>query len=188
MIEQLETRLIKSAPHFRAIWLLPTHLNFSLSDQAIVEKLRPIYAPDSPFYEDIVEHKDFEVIEKEMEHWVAFWRQVSAEEKPKRVLDCLNYKSGFNIDLYPNVNVIFLHFLSLPVTTCSVERSFSEMRLLKTWLCSTMTDNCLSSLALMHFNYEVDIPYELLMQKWSSSKNRLISLTISDWYDEESTA
>ena len=81
-----------------------------------------VYAPDSPFYEDIVEHGDFEVIEKEMEHWVAFWRQVSAEEKPKRVLTCLNYKSGFNIDLYPNVNVIFLHFLSLPVTTCSVER------------------------------------------------------------------
>ena len=29
MIEQLDTQLIKSAPHFRAIWLLPTHLDFS---------------------------------------------------------------------------------------------------------------------------------------------------------------
>ena len=73
--------------------MLPTHLDFLLSDQAIVEKLRPIYTPDSPFYEDIVEHGDFEVIEKEMEHWVAFWRQVSAAEKPKRALDCLNSKS-----------------------------------------------------------------------------------------------
>ena len=86
--------------------------------------------------------------------------------------------------LYPNVKVVFLVFLTLPVTTCSVERSFSEMRLLKTWLRSSMTDERLSALALMHFNYELEIPYEKLIIKWSQLKDRLIDLDLVDWFEE----
>ena len=52
-----------------------------------------------------------------------------------------------------------------------------------TWLRSTMTDEQLSSLALMHFNYDLEIPYEELIMKWSQFKDRLITLDISEWMD-----
>ena len=50
-----------------------------------------------------------------------------------------------------------------------------------------MSDERLSALALMHFNYDVEVPYELLLEKWSGLKNRLMRLNINDWYNEEST-
>ena len=74
--------------------------------------------------------------------------------------------------------------LTLPVTTCSVKRSFSEMRLLKTWLRSIITDERLSSLALIHFNYDVQIPVDQLIAKWGLVKERLIHLEITEWMDE----
>ena len=44
-----------------------------------------------------------------------------------------------------------------------------------------------AALALMHFNYDVEVPYEL-PEKWSGMKKRLMRLNINDWYNEESTA
>ena len=118
----------------------------------------------------------------EVENWVCRWRQKPEDERPKHVLACLN---SVNVELYPNITIILVHFLTLPVTTCSVERSFSEMRRLKTWLRSTMTDSRLSALALMHFNYEIEIPYEELIKKWSQFKTRLITLDVNEWIANE---
>ena len=39
-------------------------------------------------------------------------------------------------------------------------------------------DDRLSSLALMHFNYGLDIRYEQLLKKWSQLKDRLMTLDI----------
>jgi len=103
---------------------------------------------------------------------------------PKHILDCLNDRV-VHITLYPNIKGVWLHFLSRPVTTCSVERAFSEMRLLKTWLRSTMSDERLSALALMHFNYDLELPYEHLIMKWSQLKQRLISVDITEWIADE---
>ena len=88
---------------------------------------------------------------------------------PKHTLQCLN---SLNMSRYPNIKVVLLVFLTLPVTTASVERAFSEMRLLKTWLRSTMTDSRLSSLALMHFNYDTDIPFEELIEQMEPNKKQ----------------
>ena len=52
-----------------------------------------------------------------------------------------------------------------------------------TWLRSTMTDEQLSSLALMHLNYDLELPYKELIKKWSQFKDRLIMFDISEWMD-----
>ena len=38
-----------------------------------------------------------------------------------------------------------------------------------------MADPCLSSLALKHFNYDEEIPFEELIENWSQMKNRLVA-------------
>ena len=181
MIDELETRLAKPEPFFRATWLIPKNLNFNLTTEQLVDHLTPIFDENSPYYDDVVQRGDILVVQRELISWVGRWREKNADERPKKILQCLN---SVNMCLYPNVKVVFLVFLTLPVTTCSVERSFSEMRLLKTWLRSSMTDERLSALALMHFNYELEIPYEKLIIKWSQLKDRLIDLDLVDWLEE----
>ena len=48
--------------------------------------------------------------------------------------------------LFPNLCKIAQISLSIPVTTASIERSFSQMKLIKTRLCSSLTDKNLSNL------------------------------------------
>ena len=183
MLFQIDTRLVQSEPHFRATWLLPSKLEFNLSNNQIVQKiLDGLFCQQSPYFEDLLEYGNHSAARIEIEHWVCRWRQKPEDERPKHVLACLN---SVNVELYPNITIILVHFLTLPVTTCSVERSFSEMRRLKTWLRSTMTDSRLSALALMHFNYEIEIPYEELIKKWSQFKTRLITLDVNEWIANE---
>ena len=153
-----------------------------LSDEQILAKLQPIFAQDSPYYDDIVELGNIDTCQIEQEHWIALWRETEPEKRPQRAIDCLN---AVNIDWYPSIKVVLIHFLTLPVTTCSVERSFSEMRLLKTWLRSTLTDTRLSSLDLMHLQYDEEIPFKELIKKWSQVKSRLIELDITEWISNE---
>jgi len=44
-----------------------------------------------------------------------------------------------------------------------------------------MTDPRLSSLALMHLQYDEEIPFKELIKKWSQVKSRLIELDITEW-------
>ena len=93
MIDQLETRLVHADPHFKATCLLPSNLQFDLGDEEVFKKLQTFLSPNSPSFDDILEHG------------------------APLYIDTLN---GTNMDLYPNI-------LTLPVTTCSVECSFSEI-------------------------------------------------------------
>ena len=66
----------------------------------------------------------------------------SADDVPLiKVLDQCSY--------YPAVKQALLVYLTLPATTCTVERSFSGLRRVKTWLRNTMTDNRLSGLCML---------------------------------------
>ena len=49
MIDELETRLAKPEPFFRATWLIPTNLNFNLTTEQLVDNLTPIFVEYSPF-------------------------------------------------------------------------------------------------------------------------------------------
>jgi hypothetical protein len=55
---------------------------------------------------------------------------------------------------FPGVKKIIEIFLTLPCTTCTIERSFSTLRRLKTWLRATMGNNRLSGLAMLSIHKE----------------------------------
>ncbi|XP_025424987.1 uncharacterized protein LOC112693927 [Sipha flava] len=54
----------------------------------------------------------------------------------------------------PNVSIALRIFLALPVTVASGERSFSKLKLIKTYLRSTMTNNHLSGLAMIAIEHQ----------------------------------
>ena len=60
--------------------------------------------------------------------------------------------------------------LSLPVSVAGSERSFSALRRLKAWLRSTMKQNRLTDLALMHVHEDIvdDVNIEALVKQFCS--------------------
>lgn len=66
--------------------------------------------------------------------------------------------------MYPNLWVALRVALTLPVTVASAERSFSKLKLIKTYLLSTMVQERLSGLAFISINGEVaqKLSYELI--------------------------
>ena len=62
----------------------------------------------------------------------------------------------------------------IPITTCEAERSFSGLRRIKSYMRSTMHENRLTGLALMHLHHSVEIdPKEIAELFIRQGKRRL---------------
>lgn len=78
--------------------------------------------------------------------WFAYWKDKPIKEIVNlSFLDLLQHSSVF----YPSVFLAIILALTLPATSCTVERSFSTLRRVKTWLRSTMAENRLDGLCMM---------------------------------------
>ena len=86
------------------------------------------------YFKDDLPHHDMLAIEYRM--WVRKWK--CSDEVPTKLVDAL--KSCDEIE-FPNIFVLLKLALPLPVTTCECERSFSQLKLIKTCRRSTMTDD-----------------------------------------------
>jgi len=64
---------------------------------------------------------------------------------PEKVLAHTDY------DHFPNIHTLIVIVATLPITSCECERSISMLKLLKTTLRSTMTENRLNGLALLQY-------------------------------------
>src|SRR6218665_167455 len=62
---------------------------------------------------------------------------------------------------------------TFPLTSCSAERCFSAMKILKTRLCSTMSDERLSGLAMMYLHKDTDISIESVINNFSLANRKL---------------
>ena len=89
----------------------------------------------------------------EFDLWVWQWKQYSSEDVSDILIGALKECS---VLVYPNLNALWTLALTLPITSCDSERSFSQLNLIKTARRSTMTEleSRLSSLALMKINRE----------------------------------
>ena len=79
--------------------------------------------------------------------WKHKWSGNSDNEKPQALVETLDDTSP---QFYPGIYVALVTLLAYPVSACSAERSFSGMKRLKTPLRSTMSEERLSSLAVLH--------------------------------------
>ena len=59
-------------------------------------------------------------------------------------------------DRYSNAKKLVENAVTVPVTSCSPERSFSAMKILKSRIRSTMCDERLNGLALMYIHKDVE--------------------------------
>lgn len=75
---------------------------------------------------------------------------------------------------FPNVEVVLRMFLTLMVTNCSGERSFSQLKRIKNELRSTMNQDRLSSLSLLCIECEQmrKINFDDLIVDYAMQKSR----------------
>jgi hypothetical protein len=79
---------------------------------------------------------------------------------------------------YPNAIVAYRILLTIPVTVASAERSFSKLKLLKSYLRSTMTQERLNGLATIAIENDVleKINYEDIIEDFISRNTRRMML------------
>ena len=77
------------------------------------------------------------------------WQNWCSRQRPQQHNSVNDALAVCDATLFPNVRAVLKIFATLPVTTCSAERSFSVLRLIKSYLQSTMDNDRLNGLALL---------------------------------------
>lgn len=79
---------------------------------------------------------------------------------------------------FPNATIAYRILLTIPVTVASAERSFCKLKLLKTYLRTTMTQERLNALALIALESGMldKIDYEYIIEDFVSKNAKRISL------------
>ena len=77
-------------------------------------------------------------------------------------------------DCFPNATIAYRVMLTIPVTVASAERSFSKLKLLKSYLRSTMTQERLNDLAMIALEGDLleKIDYERIIEEFISKNTQ----------------
>ncbi len=85
-----------------------------------------------------------------------------------------------NTDMLPTLNSVFKVALTIPVSSCSCERSFSALHRLHTYLRNTMERDWLNHLAVMSIEKEnlTAVDHDKVTDRFAKTKSRRYSLTV----------
>lgn len=102
---------------------------------------------------------------------IKLWRRHMATVcKPNNLQEAIQ-KS--DVVMFATVRVLLEIFAALPVTTSAVERSFSSLRLLKTYLRNALTENRLNGLALLSIHRDIAVCPEAVLNLLATEQRRL---------------
>jgi hypothetical protein len=107
----------------------------------------------------------------ELELW--YKKLAAMEQPPNNAIDAYLI---CNCDLFPVIKQLLKILATLPVSTCTSERSFSTLRRLKTYLRNTMCEERLNGLALLHVHRDLIVTPDEVLDKLAL-KNRRLHLT-----------
>ena len=65
---------------------------------------------------------------------------------------------------------------TIPVATCECERSISALGRLKSYLRTTMTEERLNDLAMLHVHSDIEIDLDAVINDFANRENRKIKL------------
>ena len=80
------------------------------------------------------------------------------------------------VGIFPNIYILLKISLTLPVGSVSTERSFSKLKLIKSRLRSTMTNDRLESLMTISCEYDINIDYEEVINLFSQTSPLLFKI------------
>lgn len=144
VVAELQDRFLDIS--FHGIGLLHLSPSKCCSSDAEVQ-VPAVLSQAVDFYASDLPHAVMFPVEYSM--WVRKWQQCDPSKIPKKLTDALQ---ACDDTLFPNLIVLLRLALTIPVTSCECERSFSQLKLIKTSRRSTTTSDRLSGLAMMKIN------------------------------------
>jgi hypothetical protein len=76
--------------------------------------------------------------------------------------------------LYPNASIAYRILLTIPITVASIKKSFSKLKLLKSYLRSTMSQERLNELVILSIEQDLleNIEYKSLISNFAAQTVR----------------
>lgn len=165
LLAELNDRLIKPGPLFRISCLLPRNVGKWSPATTTVDDIFTPYNADIP--EDLQQLRESECM-----RWKSRWEK--ANNLPATLRETLEECKPHE---FPNISRAFTVLLTLPITTATAERSFSALGRLKTYMRSTMKEERLNGLALMHIHkHDVDVDSEEIINEFAAASPRRLEL------------
>ncbi|KAK4880986.1 hypothetical protein RN001_004305 [Aquatica leii] len=167
LLEDLTSQLkIRFTDHKKVIAAM-----YTLIATVCSEKETPFPREDLVMYEDLVE---LDEAQDEFQLWKLFWQRKS----PDRPSCAIEAVGECNRQLYPNIYMLLNSLSTLPVTTCTPERSFSTLRRLKTYLRNSCGQERLTGLALIAIHRDVIIPTDDVITEFAHKKSRRLDFVL----------
>ena len=114
----------------------------------------------------------YKALYAKLDLWDIYWLN-NASCHPVNISSTLK---SINFSSFINIKICLRILLTLPVTTCSWERSFSSLRRLKNYTRSIMVSGRLNGIALMHVHLEI-IPGTEKVKDLYAGQNRRFNAT-----------
>ena len=147
IICELQTRFMENPAHEIALgllYLLPSEaVNPDEDNSYLVELVKAVQ-----MYKDDLPHPL--MMETEYNLWRVKWKSNADANPPRKLVDA--YKACSFLQ-FSNLHTLLQISLTLPITSCKSQQSFSQLKLVKTACRSTMTGTRPTGLALMKINH-----------------------------------
>lgn len=114
----------------------------------------------------------YELDESDAMGEVTLWAQFIKDkgEKPQSAIEAME---RCNKSLFPTIYKLLIIMATLPVTSCSCERSFSSLKFLKNYLRNSTGEDRLNGLALMYIHPEIHISEDEVLDSLALQSRRL---------------
>ncbi|KAK5648111.1 hypothetical protein RI129_003003 [Pyrocoelia pectoralis] len=131
-------------------------------------------------YKNSIAATDASQLFGEIKIWHQKLKQVELErveqgKKLKKTLKKINAIEALSyceFNMYASVHKLLQIMATLPVTTCSAERSFSTLRYLKTYLRSTTSETRLNGLAMLYVHKDISVSVEEVFAEMAKKSRR----------------
>ena len=100
-------------------------------------------------------------MEADFQCWKRHWLRREPQERPRTVLHALS--EARTSGSFPAISTLLQIFATLPVTTASSERSFSALKMLKSYLRATMTQQRMNGLSMLHVHKDLPLDKEAVI-------------------------
>lgn len=110
----------------------------------------------------------------ELHIWINRWSGQDMENPPQTAAAALNVTDQA---FFPNIYTLLKLLCTTGVTSCECERSISALRRLETYLRTTMSQDRINGLALMHVHYDIDIEIDWVINEFAQRNPRRMQLT-----------
>ena len=115
-------------------------------------------------------------ISHEVDIWESKWIHCPEEELPGTITETLRETNPMS---FRNIATILKILAVIPFTSCTCERSASSLRILKTYLRSTMSQTRLNSLAILYSQKDIKVDVDSVIDRFAVCNNRRMKLGIT---------